>query len=330
MTLIYRPRRNRKSHAIRSLVQETRLHPSDLIYPLFVTGGIGIRDEIKSLPGIFRMSIDSLLKEVDRAVEIGIQAVALFPVIPSEKKDLMASECVNPRGLLQEAIRKIKEAFPDLCLIADVALDPYTSHGHDGLVDGGGGILNDETVEILVQMALIQAEAGIDMVAPSDMMDGRVGAIRTALDEAGFSHVSIHAYSAKYASAFYGPYREALGSVLKNGNKKTYQMNPANWREALREGYLDEEEGADILMVKPALPYLDVIAKLRDATTLPISAYQVSGEYAMIMAASQKGWINGEQVLLESLMAIKRAGADMIFTYAAPKAAELITIGALD
>lgn len=330
MTLIYRPRRNRKSHAIRSLVQETRLHPSDLIYPLFVTGGIGIRDEIKSLPGIFRMSIDSLLKEVDRAVEVGIQAVALFPVIPSEKKDLMASECMNPRGLLQEAIREIKEAFPDLCLIADVALDPYTSHGHDGLVDGDGGILNDETVEILVQMALIQAEAGIDMVAPSDMMDGRVGAIRTALDEAGFSHVSIHAYSAKYASAFYGPYREALGSVLKNGNKKTYQMNPANWREALREGYLDEEEGADILMVKPALPYLDVITKLRDATTLPISAYQVSGEYAMIMAASQKGWINGEQVLLESLMAIKRAGADMIFTYAAPKAAELITIGALD
>jgi len=312
------------------LVQETRLHPSDLIYPLFVTGGIGIRDEIKSLPGIFRMSIDSLLKEVDRAVEVGIQAVALFPVIPSEKKDLMASECMNPRGLLQEAIREIKEAFPDLCLIADVALDPYTSHGHDGLVDGDGGILNDETVEILVQMALIQAEAGIDMVAPSDMMDGRVGAIRTALDEAGFSHVSIHAYSAKYASAFYGPYREALGSVLKNGNKKTYQMNPANWREALREGYLDEEEGADILMVKPALPYLDVITKLRDATTLPISAYQVSGEYAMIMAASQKGWINGEQVLLESLMAIKRAGADMIFTYAAPKAAELITIGALD
>lgn len=329
-SLTQRPRRNRKSSAIRSMVQETRLHPSDLIYPQFVVEGEGIKEPIRSLPGIYRLSIDLLLKEIERAVELGIPAVALFPVIPEEMKDQIGSESANPDGILQKAIRVIKSEFPDLCLIADIALDPYTSHGHDGLIDEAGMVLNDQTIEVLVNMALIQAEAGIDMVAPSDMMDGRVGSIRLALDASGYSQVSIHAYTAKYASAFYGPFRDALGSGLQKGDKKTYQMNPANWREALREGALDEEEGADILMVKPALPYLDIITKLKAATTLPISAYQVSGEYAMIMAAAQNGWVDGDRVLLESLLSIKRAGAEMIFTYAAPKAAELITIGALD
>ena len=325
-----RPRRNRQSSAIRNLMQETRLHPSDLIYPQFVIEGEGIRDPIKSMPGIFRLSIDLLLNEIERAVELGIPAVALFPVIPKEMKNQMGTESVNPQGILQKAIRAIKKEFPDLCLIADIALDPYSSHGHDGLVDEKGRVVNDETVEVLVNMALIQAEAGIDMVAPSDMMDGRVRAIRMALDHAGFSQVSIHAYTAKYASAFYGPFRDALDSRLQKGDKKTYQMNPANWREALREGALDEEEGADVLMVKPALPYLDIITRLKAATHLPISAYQVTGEYAMIMAAAQNGWIDGDKVLLETLLSIKRAGAEMIFTYAAPKAAQLITSGALD
>lgn len=325
-----RPRRNRKTSAIRDMMQETRLHPSDLIYPQFVLGGDRLREPIRSMPGIERLSIDLLLKEIERAVELGIPAIALFPVVPREMKNQMGTESVNPNGVLQKAIRAVKKEFPDLCLIADIALDPYSSHGHDGLVDEAGEVMNDETVEVLVNMALIQAEAGIDMVAPSDMMDGRVRAIRLALDHGGFSHVSIHAYTAKYASAFYGPFRDALDSRLQKGDKKTYQMNPANWREALREGALDEEEGADILMVKPALPYLDIITRLKAATHLPISAYQVTGEYAMIMAAAQNGWIDGDKVLLESLLSIKRAGAEMIFTYAAPKAAELITIGVLD
>ncbi len=327
---LQRPRRNRKTAAVRAMVQETRLHPSDLIYPLFLLEGERIQDPIKSLPGIFRLSLDGILKEVERAAELGVPAIALFPVIPREMKDVRGTESVNPEAILQKAIRRIKEEFPEICLIADVALDPYTSHGHDGIADASGNILNDETVESLVQMSLIQAAAGIDMVAPSDMMDGRVGAIRQALDQAGYSQVSIHAYTAKYASAFYGPFRDALGSKLQFGDKKTYQMNPANWREALREGALDAEEGADILMVKPALPYLDIIAKLKESTHLPISAYQVSGEYAMILAAAANGWIDGDKVLLESLMSIKRAGADMIFSYAAPKAAELITIGAFE
>ena len=325
-----RPRRNRKSSAIRGMVQETRLHPSDLIYPQFVVQGEGVKEPLRSLPGIYRLSIDLLLKEIEHAVELGIPAVALFPVIPKEMKDQRGSESVNPNGILQKAIRAVKKEFPDLCLIADIALDPYSSHGHDGLVDEDGMVMNDQTLEILVNMALVQAEAGIDMVAPSDMMDGRVRAIRLALDHAGFSQVSIHAYTAKYASAFYGPFREALDSRLQKCDKKTYQMNPANWREALREGALDEEEGADILMVKPALPYLDIITRLKAETYLPISAYQVTGEYAMIMAAAQNGWIDGDKVLLETLLSIKRAGAEMIFTYGAPKAAELITIGALD
>lgn len=327
---IYRPRRNRKSCSVRGMTQETRLHPTDLIYPLFVLEGKGVRDPIPSMPGIERLSLDLLLKEAEQALRLGIPALALFPIIPKELKDSRGLESQNRRGILQQTIRALKAEFPQSCLIADVALDPYTSHGHDGLVDESGEILNDESVEVLVQMALVQAEAGVDMVAPSDMMDGRVKAIRSALDRAGFTQVSIHAYSAKYASAFYGPFRHALSSKPSFGDKKTYQMNPANWREALLEADLDEREGADILMVKPALPYLDIITRLREATTLPISAYQVSGEYAMIMAAAQKGWLDEEAALWESVLSIKRAGADMIFTYAAPKIAHLITSGARD
>lgn len=326
----HRPRRNRKSPAIRALIQEIRLHVTDLIYPLFIREGAQLRDPIASMPGIYRLSGDSILKEVERAVELGIPGIALFPVIPSELKDLEGSEGVNPDGFLQKTIQMIKEEFPEICLISDVALDPYTSHGHDGLVNDGGEVVNDETVEVLVKMALIQAQAGSDMVAPSDMMDGRVREIRLSLDAHGFHHVNILSYTAKYASAFYGPFRDALSSRLQFGDKKSYQMNPANRREALLEARLDEEEGADILMVKPALAYLDVIAAIKQATSLPIAAYQVSGEYAMIMAAAQNGWLDGEKALWESLHCIKRAGADMIFTYAAPLIAGLITSGALD
>lgn len=321
---IFRPRRNRKSAAIRSLVEETKLTPSDLIYPQFVVEGKGIKDPIASMPGVFRMSLDYLLKEAERLLEFGIPAIALFPVIPKELKDPQGSESINPDGILQKSIRSLKEVFPELCVITDVALDPYTSHGHDGLVNEKGEILNDVTVEKLVHSALIQAEAGVDMVAPSDMMDGRIGAIRNEFDANGFENVSIHAYTAKYASAFYGPFRDALSSQLQFGNKKTYQMNPANSREALIEARLDEAEGADIIMVKPALLYLDVIAKIRAATPLPISAYQVSGEYSMIIAAAQNGWIEKDKALFESVLCIKRAGADMIFSYAALKIAELL------
>ena len=328
--LLRRPRRNRRTSAIRSMVQETHLHTSNLIYPLFVREGERIREPIVSMPGIFRLSLDLILNEVEHAAELGIPAIALFPVLSKEEKDAEGSQSLNEDGILQRTILALKKEFPEVCLIADVALDPYTSHGHDGLVNSEGEILNDETVDMLVKMALLQARCGIDMVAPSDMMDGRVGAIREALDAGGFLNVSVHAYTAKYASAFYGPFRDALSSRLQFGNKKSYQMDPANWREALVEAALDEMEGADILMVKPALIYLDVIAKLREATMLPISAYQVSGEYAMIMAAAQNGWLNGEKALWESVMSIKRAGADMIFTYAAPKIAQLITIGAPD
>ena len=324
----YRPRRNRKSAAIRALVEETRLSTSDLIYPQFVIGGTGVREPIASMPGMYRLSLDLLMKEAERALEFGIPALALFPVIPQELKDHKGSEAINPKGILHMAVKALKEAFPQLCVITDVALDPYTTHGHDGLVNDDGAVLNDETVDVLVEMALVQAEAGVDMVAPSDMMDGRVGAIRKALDVHGCEEVSVHAYAAKYASAFYGPFRDALQSGLRFGDKKTYQMNPANRREALLEAHLDEMEGADILMVKPALSYLDVIVKLREATSLPISAYQVSGEYAMIKAAAQKGWLDEERAFYESVLSIKRAGADMIFTYAAPMLAELITTAA--
>jgi porphobilinogen synthase len=321
--LIYRPRRLRRTEALRQLVQETHLRVQDLIYPLFVMEGENQRQEVESMPGCYRYTLDLLLKEVEEAANLGIPAVALFPVVPEEKKDPTGRESFNPEGLIQRAVRRLKQEIPEILVITDVALDPYSSEGHDGIVRDGV-ILNDETVEVLVKQALSQAEAGTDIVAPSDMMDGRVGAIRKALDEQGYTDVAILAYSAKYASAFYGPFRDALGSAPKWGDKKTYQMDPANAREALREVELDEAEGADIVMVKPALAYLDIIYRVKEATNLPVAAYNVSGEYAMIKAAEQKGWIDGKKVMMESLLAMKRAGADMILTYFAKEAALLL------
>ncbi len=321
--LIYRPRRLRRTEALRQLVQETHLRVQDLIYPLFVMEGENQRQEVESMPGCYRYTLDLLLKEVEEAANLGIPAVALFPVVPEEKKDPTGRESFNPEGLIQRAVRRIKQEIPEILVITDVALDPYNSDGHDGIVRDGV-ILNDETVEVLVKQALSQAEAGTDIVAPSDMMDGRVGAIREALDEQGYTDVAILAYSAKYASAFYGPFRDALGSAPKWGDKKTYQMDPANAREALREVELDEAEGADIVMVKPALAYLDIIYRVKEATDLPVAAYNVSGEYAMIKAAEQKGWIDGKKVMMESLLAMKRAGADMILTYFAKEVALLL------
>jgi porphobilinogen synthase len=321
LNLLRRPRRNRQSAAIRAMAQETRLHPSDLIAPYFIIEGQNIKQAISSMPGVFRLSIDCLLKEIEELIFLGVPAIALFPVIPNEKKDITGSESLNPEGFLPEAIRIVKKAFPSICVITDIALDPYTTHGHDGLVSPRGEILNDETVDILTSMAKIQAQAGVDIVAPSDMMDGRVRAIREALDREGFTHVGIMAYAAKYASALYSPFRDALQSAPRFGNKMTYQMNPANSREAILEAQLDEEEGADFLMVKPALPYLDIISKIRQSTSLPIAAYQVSGEYAMIMAAAEQGWMNADSVFMECLLGIKRAGADVILTYAAGRIA---------
>jgi porphobilinogen synthase len=318
LQLPLRLRRNRKSEAIRKMVRETHLTPHDLVAPFFVIPGEKIRIPIPSMPGVERLSIDLIIKEAKKLHEKGIQSVALFPVIDPILKSLDAKEAWNPNGLLARAIRELKLALPHLCLITDVALDPFTSHGHDGLANEKGEILNDETIECLIQMSLMQARAGADFVAPSDMMDGRVGAIREALDDEGFENVGILAYSAKYASALYGPFRDALQVSLGFGDKKTYQMDPANSREALLEAALDEEEGADILMVKPATLYLDVITKLRDQTKRPIAAYHVSGEYAMIMAAHQAGWLNAPKVFYETLLSIKRAGADLIFTYAIP------------
>lgn len=325
LNLPIRLRRNRQSEAIRNMVRETILHPHDLIAPIFVIEGEKTRIPIDSMPGIHRLSIDLAIKEAQELYAMGIQSIALFPVIAPSLKTDRAEEAWNPEGLLARAIRELKFAIPSLCLMADVALDPFTSHGHDGLVNERGDILNDQTIECLIEMALMQARAGIDFVAPSDMMDGRIGAIRDALDAEGFSHVGILAYSAKYASALYGPFRDALKVRLGFGDKKTYQMDPANVREALLEAALDEEEGADILMIKPATLYLDVIAKLREQTKRPIAAYHVSGEYAMVMAAHQAGYLNGPQVLYESLLSIKRAGADLIFTYAARSILPLIS-----
>lgn len=316
LNLPIRLRRNRKSEAIRNMVRETHLTPYDLVAPLFVIEGEKNRVEIESMPGIERLSIDLAVKEAKELYKQGVQSVVLFPVIDPSLKTPEAQEAWNPEGLLSRAIREIKFALPDLCVMADVALDPFTSHGHDGLVNGKGEILNDQTVECLIEMALMQARAGIDFVAPSDMMDGRIGAIREALDQEGFENVGILSYSVKYASALYGPFRDALKVKLGFGDKKTYQMDPANYREALFEAALDEEEGADILMVKPATLYLDVIARLKEQTKRPIAAYHVSGEYAMVMAAHQAGWLNAEKVFYESLLSIKRAGADLIFTYA--------------
>lgn len=312
-----RLRRNRKSDSIRRMVQETTLLPSDLIVPMFLIEGINRRVPISTLPGVERITIDQAILEALQLHKRGIQAIALFPVIDPILKSPGGEEAWNPNGLLVRAVKELKKELPSLCVIADVALDPYTSHGHDGLVSERGEILNDETIECLIRMSLCQAEAGIDLVAPSDMMDGRIRAIREALDKEGFTNVGILSYSAKYASALYGPFRDAVNAKLQFGDKKTYQMDPANIREALLEAKLDEDEGADILMVKPASIYLDVIAKLREQTKRPIAAYHVSGEYAMIMAAHQAGYLDGPKVFYETILSIKRAGADLIFTYAA-------------
>ncbi|MBB64412.1 MAG: porphobilinogen synthase [Waddliaceae bacterium] len=324
LNLLTRPRRNRKSAAIRSLVQENRLHPSDFVLPLFAMEGNGIEEPVLSMPGVFRQSLDKMLKTIERACYYGIPAIELFSLVPEELKDISGSESLNPNGLQQRAVREIKKEFPHLCVMADVALDPFTSTGHDGVVNEKGIILNDESVSILADFSVSLAEAGVDVVAPSDMMDGRIEAIRQALDLNGFFDVSILSYTMKYASAFYGPFRDALNSAPKFGDKKTYQANPANSREALIEAELDEAEGADLLLVKPGIAYLDILAKIRAQTALPLGVYQVSGEYAMIKAAAEKGWINGEEVMMESLMSFKRAGADFIFTYSAIEACEYL------
>lgn len=312
--MLRRPRRNRKSASIRQLVQETTLSVSDLIFPLFVTEGENKAVEVASMPGIFRYSADRLLDEMNACRELGINTFALFPQIGESKKDSHARESHNPDGLYLRTIRQIKAQLPGVCLMTDVAMDPYSSDGHDGLVQNSM-VLNDETLPILGRMALAQARAGADIIGPSDMMDGRVGYLREMLDDEGFENVSIMAYSAKYASAFYGPFRDALDSAPKFGDKKTYQMNPANRDEALVEAELDYAEGADFLMVKPALPYLDVIQTLSENFAIPIAAYNVSGEYAMVKAAARNGWLDGEKAMLEMLLCIRRAGAKVILTY---------------
>ncbi|NCG56845.1 MAG: porphobilinogen synthase [Proteobacteria bacterium] len=318
-----RPRRNRSSEAIRDLVRETHLTTHDLIYPVFVQEGTGISQEIATMPGIHRHSLDQLSKHVESVAELGIRAIALFPVLGDDRKDTLATESTREDGLMQNSIRELKKLFPELLLFTDVAMDPYSSDGHDGLVHDGK-IVNDKTLPILAAMAVSQAAAGADIVAPSDMMDGRVAVIRDTLDDAGFTETGICSYSAKYASAFYGPFRDALDSAPRSGDKKTYQMDPANMNEAIREVELDIDEGADIVMVKPAGAYLDIISEVASMSPVPVAAYQVSGEYAMIKFASQAGAIDEESAMLESLTAIKRAGADMIFTYFAPVAARLI------
>lgn len=312
--MIQRPRRNRKSIAIRSMLSETQVKVNDLIYPLFIVDGNNIKDVIPSMPNIFRWSLDLLLKEIEECLKLGITNFVLFPAIEDKLKDKTATYSYSNENFYLKAISLIKKAFPECCLMSDVAMDPYSSDGHDGLVKNGK-ILNDETLPILAKMSIAQADAGIDIIGPSDMMDGRIGYIRQALDKSGHQEVSIMSYTAKYASAFYGPFRDALDSAPKNGDKKTYQMDPANKKEALLEAELDTLEGADFLMVKPALCYLDVIHLLKSNMELPIAAYNVSGEYAMIHAACEKGWLDYDASFNESLLSIKRAGADVILTY---------------
>lgn len=321
-----RMRRLRKQDFTRRLVAENQLTASDLIYPMFVLDGVNQKEVIPSMPGVERLSIDLLIKEALELVDLGIPAIALFPVTPMQAKSLCASEAFNPDGLAQKAVRAIKQAVPDIAVITDVALDPFTSHGQDGLIDDQGYVLNDETIEVLVKQALSHAEAGADIVAPSDMMDSRVGAIRQTLESNGFINTCIMAYSAKYASSYYGPFRDAVGSAgnIKGGNKKTYQMDPANSDEAMREIALDLQEGADMVMVKPGMPYLDIVRRCKEEFKVPTFAYQVSGEYAMHKAAFANGWLNEDEVILESLMAFKRAGADGILTYFAKQAALLL------
>ncbi|MCP4698793.1 MAG: porphobilinogen synthase [Gammaproteobacteria bacterium] len=317
-----RMRRMRRDVFSRRLMRETHLRTDDFIYPLFVTEGERQRVSVASMPGIERVSVDELLREADELVKLGIPALALFPVVAADKKSEDAAEAWHPQGLAQRAVRALKAEFPELGVITDIALDPFTTHGQDGLIDDTGYVINDETVEALVKQALSHAEAGADVVAPSDMMDGRIGEIRAALETAGFRHTRILAYSAKYASSFYGPFRDAVGSAanLAGGNKYTYQMDPANTDEALREVALDLEEGADMVMVKPGMPYLDIVQRVKTRFKVPTFVYQVSGEYAMLKAAAQQGWLDEKAVVLESLLSIKRAGADGILTYFAKQA----------
>lgn len=318
-----RLRRLRQHDFSRRLMAENQLTVDDLIYPMFIIEGENSREAISSMPGIDRLTLDLLLEEAKELVALGIPAIALFPVTPLSKKSLLAEEAYNPDALAQRAVKLLKQHVPELGIITDVALDPFTTHGQDGIIDESGYVLNDITTDILVKQALSHAQAGADIVAPSDMMDGRIGAIREALEAAGFQNTRILAYSAKYASAYYGPFRDAVGSAgnLKGGNKKSYQMDPANSNEALREVALDLEEGADMVMVKPGMPYLDIVRRVKDEFGVPTFAYQVSGEYAMHMAAIQNGWLAEEAVVMESLLAFKRAGADGILTYFAKKAA---------
>ena len=318
-----RPRRNRNNAVTRNLIAETQLSAANLVLPVFVQDGEQQRHEISSMPGHARLSIDLLLELIAEARSVGVNAFALFPALDDSLKDSHATESTNDDGLLQRCMRSVKKHFPDVLLIPDVAYDPYSSDGHDGFVQDGK-ILNDESLETLAAMAVAQARAGADIVAPSDMMDGRVAVIRDALDAHGFSEVGICSYCVKYASAFYGPFRDALDSAPRAGDKKTYQMDPRNVREAVREVALDEAEGADWIMVKPGLPYLDVIRAVREATALPVSAYHVSGEYAMLKAAAANGWLDYDKCLLESLLSLRRAGADIIFTYGAIEAARLL------
>ncbi len=321
--LTRRPRRNRISAAIRDMVAENTLSVNDFIFPMFVQEGSGEKVEIRSMPGIFRYSLDTLLTEIGDVMAHGIRSVCLFPNYPESRKDSAGSESIREGTLYLRALSEIKNKFPELVVMTDVALDPYSSDGHDGIVRNGE-IVNDESVEVLVKMAVAQARAGADIIGPSDMMDGRVGAIRRALDTEGLTNTAVMAYTAKYASAFYGPFRDALESAPKFGDKKTYQMNPANVKEALLEAELDYAEGADILMVKPAFSYLDVIKTLKDNFNIPVSAYNVSGEYAMIKAAAQNGWIDGDKAMMEMLISMKRAGADIILTYFAKEAARIL------
>jgi porphobilinogen synthase len=324
LDLAIRPRRNRKSDWARRMVRENVLTTDDLIWPLFVTGGHNTRAPVASMPGVERLSVDQIVRDAERAMKLNIPCLALFPYTDPTLRDEQGSEAVNAENLVCQSVRAIKKEFPDIGLLCDVALDPYTSHGHDGLLEDGR-ILNDETVAVLVRQALVQAEAGCDIIAPSDMMDGRIGAIREGLDRAGFQDVQIMAYAAKYASAFYGPFRDAIGSAKTLlGDKRTYQMDSANTDEALREVELDIAEGADMVMVKPGMPYLDVVRRVKDTFGMPTFAYQVSGEYAMIAGAAQNGWIDGERAMMESLVGFKRAGADGVLTYFAPRAAEKI------
>jgi porphobilinogen synthase len=323
---LHRPRRNRHDAFSRALVREHRLHPSDLIYPVFMLDGQGRAENVASMPGVQRLSLDRLLPVAERCLELGVPVMALFPVLDAGLKTEDGREALNPDGLVPRAVAELKRRFPELGLMTDVALDPFTTHGQDGLIDADGYVLNDETVTVLTQQAIVQAHAGVDIVAPSDMMDGRIGAIRRALEEKRLIHTRVMAYSAKYASAFYGPFREAVGSKssLGKSNKKVYQMDPANSDEALREVAMDIAEGADMVMVKPGMPYLDIVQRVKAEFRVPTFAYQVSGEYAMLKAAAANGWLDHDAAMMEALLAFKRAGADGVLTYFALDAARLM------